>query len=67
MSGLREKGCPSCISETVKCKRLILSRNICWGCRCAMSWYYLDLTLDLAVVTLNFKILSRLYLGYHKV
>ena len=32
-----------------------------------MSWYDLDLTLDLAVVTLTFKIFSRLYLGNHKV
>ena len=32
------------------------------GCRCATSWYDLDLTFDLAVVTLNFKILFGLYL-----
>ena len=36
-------------------------------CRCAMSLCDLDLTFDLAVVTLNFKILSRLYLGKGKV
>ena len=33
----------------------------------AMSWSDLDLTFDLAVVTLNFKILYRLYLGILKV
>ena len=33
------------------------------GCSCATSWCYLDLTFDLAIVTLTYKILSRLYLG----
>ena len=28
------------------------------GCRCAMSWCNLDLTFDLLIVTMNFKILS---------
>ena len=37
------------------------------GCRCAMSWCDLDLTIDLAVVTLSYKILSGLYLGDRKV
>ena len=32
-----------------------------------MSWCDLDLTFDLAVVTLACKILSRLYLGNRKV
>ena len=36
-------------------------------CRCAISWSDLDLTFDLVVVTLSLKILSRLYLGNHKV
>ena len=36
-------------------------------CRCATSWSDLDLTFDLAVVTLTFKILSGLYLGNRKV
>ena len=31
-------------------------------CRCATSWSDLDLTFDLAVVTLSLKILSGLYL-----
>ena len=35
--------------------------------RCATSWSDLDLTFDLAVVTLSLKILSRLYLGNRKV
>ena len=30
-------------------------------CRCATSWSDLDLTLDLAVVTLTYKILSGLF------
>ena len=33
---------------------------------CAVSWFDLDLTFDLAVVTLTYKILSRLYLRNHK-
>ena len=32
-----------------------------------MSWCDLDLTFELAVVTLTYKILSGLYLGNHKV
>ena len=37
------------------------------GCRCATSWCDLDLTFDLAVVTLTYKISSGLYLGNRKV
>ena len=37
------------------------------GCRCATSWSDLDLSFDLAVVTLTYKILSRVYLGNCKV
>ena len=33
------------------------------GCRRALSWCDLDLTFDLAIMTLTFKILSGLYLG----
>ena len=33
------------------------------GCRFAKSWCDLDLTFDLAVVTLTYKIMSGLYLG----
>ena len=36
------------------------------GCRCATSLCDLDLTFDLAVVTLTHKILSGLYRGHHK-
>ena len=46
--------------------KLILGRDV-RGCRCAMSLCDLDLTFDLAVVTLTVKILSGLYLGNHKV
>ena len=65
--GRREIVCPGCISETVRCRKFILGRDIGWGCRCATSWSDLDLTFDLAVVTLSLKILSGLYLGNHKV
>ena len=37
------------------------------GCRYATSWCDLDLTFDLAVMTLSYKILSRLYLRKRKV
>ena len=37
------------------------------GCRCATSWCDLDLTFDLAVLTLTYKILYRLYLRNCKV
>ena len=65
------------------CRKLILHRDIAWGCRCATSWCHLDLTfdlamvtfslkilfltLDLAVVPLIFKILSGLYVGIRNV
>ena len=54
------KVCPCCISETIRCRKVILGRDIGWGCRCAMSWCDLDLTFNLVVVTLTFKILSGL-------
>ena len=38
-----------------------------WDCRCATSWCDLDLTFDLGVVSLIFKILTRLYFGTVKV
>ena len=59
---LNYKSCPGYISDSVRCRKLILSRDIGWGCRCAMSWCDLDLTFNLAVVTLTFKILSSQYL-----
>ena len=46
---------------------LILGRDIGGGCICATSWCDLDLTFDIAVVTLTFKILSGLYFGNCKV
>ena len=68
MGGRRgEIVCPGCISETVRCRKFILGMDSGWGCRCATSWSNLDLTFDLAVVTLSLKILSGLYLGNHKV
>ena len=63
MGGWQEKVYPGCISETVRCRKLILGYGILVrGCRCATSWCDLDLTFDLAVVTLTYKILSGLYL-----
>ena len=61
------KVCLGCISETVRCRKLILGRDIVRGCRCATSCCDLDLTFDLAIVTLTYKILFGLYLGNHKV
>ena len=43
------------------------TRSMVRGCMCATSWCDLDLTFDLAVVTLSLKILSGLYLGNRKV
>ena len=37
------------------------------GCRCATSWCDLTLTVDLAVVTLTYKILSGLCISNRKV
>ena len=56
VGGRREKVCPGYISETVRCRKLILGGNIGWGCRCATVWSDLDLIFDLAVVTLTSKI-----------
>ena len=64
----QEKVCPACISETIRFRKLTLGRDILVrGCRCATSWCDLDLTFDLAIVTLIYKILSGLYLGNCKV
>ena len=59
----REKVYLYYISETVRCRKLILVGILVRGCRCAMSWCDLDFTFDLAAVTLTNKILSGLYLG----
>ena len=59
--GGQAKGFPGCISETVRCRQMILGRDIVRGCICA-SWCDIDLTFDLAVVTLSLKILPGLYL-----
>ena len=57
----------TCISETVRCRKLILGRDIGLGCRCASSWSDLDFFFDLVTVTMSFKILSGLFLLFHKV
>ena len=53
--GRQRKSCPGCIWATVRCRKLILGRDICWGCWCPTSWCDLDLTFDLANVTLIFS------------
>ena len=45
MGGWQEKVCPGSISETIRCRMLILGRDIGYWCRCAMSCCDLDLTL----------------------
>ena len=52
---------------TVRCRKLILGRDIGLGCKCAIAWYNLDLTFDLAIVTLSLKILSGQCLRNHMV
>ena len=51
--GQWEKDSPGCISEIVRCRKLKFGRDISWGCRCATSWCDLDLTSDLAGVTIS--------------
>ena len=53
-------------SATVRCRKLIVGKDIDGGCRCAISWCDLDLTFDLVIVTMSFKI-SGLFLGFCKV
>ena len=65
--GRREEDGQGCISETVRCRKLILVGTLVMGCSFATSWSDLDLTFDLAVVTLSLTILSGLYLGNRKV
>ena len=43
--GRLEKICLGCISETVRCRKLMLGRDIGRGCRCTASLCDLDLTL----------------------
>ena len=47
------------VSESVRCKNLIDGRvTLVTGCRDAMLWCDHNLTFDLAVLTLNLKMLS---------
>ena len=59
-----EKVCPGCISETVRCRKFILGRDISLG-GVGVQCHGLTL-IDLAAVTLTLKILSGLYLGNHE-
>ena len=50
------------------CQGIVFTHDVLvGGCRYATSWCDLDLTFDIAVVTVTYKILSRLYLGNCKV
>ena len=49
----RKKVCLDCISQTIMCRKLILGRDIGWGCRCARSWCDLYLTFDLGALTIT--------------
>ena len=51
----------------VRCRKLILGRTLVRVDRCETSWCDLDLTFDLVILTMSFKILSGLFLGFHKV
>ena len=42
--GWREKVCRA-VSQTIRCRKLILVGTLVKGCSCAMSWCDLDLTL----------------------
>ena len=57
----REISCTGCISETFRCRILILNRDIGSGCRYATSWCDFDLTVDL-----EFSDLFGLYLRNRK-
>ena len=50
---MAEKCFSGYISENVRCRKLILGRDIGWGCSCVMSRCDIDLTFDFAVVTLK--------------
>ena len=63
MGGRGENVCSGCISETVRCRKLILGKDIgLGGVGVQHHGVTLDLTFDLAVMTLTYKILSGLYL-----
>ena len=49
------------ILETVRCGKFLFGRDIGQEGRCSTSLCDLDLTFDLAVLTLTFKILPRLH------
>ena len=50
----------SLISENVGVKSLYLMGDIDWWFKCTLSWYGLELTFDLVVVSPTIKIFSRL-------
>ena len=53
---------PPWLHVTIRWRKLIVG-TLVEGCRCATPWCDFDLTFDLDVVTLTFKILFRLYFG----
>ena len=44
-SGWQERACLDCITETMRCKMLILATDIGWVCMSETSWCGFDLTL----------------------
>ena len=49
---------PGNISISIRSRKLVRSKDIGSSWRCTTSWCDLDLTFDIALVTLTFKILS---------
>ena len=61
------KVCSAYISETVRCRKVILGRDIAKGERCVTFWCDLDLAFYLVLVIVTCKNWSVLYLGNRKV
>ena len=57
MGGQWKKASSGFISETVRCQMLV--GTLLTGCRYATCQCDLDLTIDITIVTLTFKILSK--------
>ena len=47
------KSFPCCNSETMRYKKMILGRNMEWGCKCLVPWCDIDITFDLEDVPLT--------------
>ena len=67
LSRLYLRNCEMLILREVVGKCIWLGSVLVGKCICVKSWYELDFPFALSVVTLNWKILSGLYLINHKV